>query len=163
MVAGKVMEEVRNTAPFANLDQNINIDELLGPDSRKDLASIMHGRARIVIKNGKPVVFRHTTETTGQALGREIERRHLTWEERHKILSRSGKLRKVVPFLGDMVSVRSGNQLFDALQFNVIHHMTNHPTQKPEPPEKYWQNSRPPRQKHRVGRFVASQFEDLLG
>ncbi len=165
VVADKVMEAIRNMAPFDNTGQSVDVDEILGSVNKKDLSIITSGKARILIKDGKPVIFPLNTETAGQALGREIERRHLSWEERHKILTRSSKLRKIIPFMADLAGARSGNQLSDIVQFNIVHHLTNHPKpvrQTPSTRERK-PTSGPKPQHSRSGSFIASQFENLLG
>jgi hypothetical protein len=119
MLAGKAWQEVQGAWAYSRQHDDLDIDMVADTDSRSELVAVMYGRARAEIREGKPVLVPNDFATASQAVGAEIHRRHLSWQERHDIMSRSGKLKVAVPLLVDaLTSARSVWSVGDLAQFH---------------------------------------------
>jgi hypothetical protein len=118
VLASKVWQEMQGASRFER-ERQLDLDELMSEDYCNSLISIMQGRARIEIQDGKAVLAPNDYAAVARQLANEIHRRHLSWQERHDIMTRSVKLRTIMPFLKDTISsVRSIGALAELVQFH---------------------------------------------
>ncbi len=108
VLAGKVWQTVAYSQRLRG--------QLLPPgitdDEWHDLIPIMSGRLRVIIKDGVPSVYPYDYGTAGKELFMAVEARRDEWLENHKLLARSKKLRKVIPYMRDAMPIllRRDNQ-----------------------------------------------------
>lgn len=121
-LAGRIWREVMAAAPYTR-DKQFNLDDILDPDYRSAILDLRSGQARIEIHEGRPILRPYDSGTAAREVIDAIYRSNDSWVEKHKLLARSHKLRRVLPFLANMAtSVRSGNGLFNLFQYSALLH-----------------------------------------